>query len=487
MILFTWGNGCSQPTDRPPAVAGQFYPGEAEELKNQLKMLFARAVPPKGMKNVLAVIVPHAGYVFSGEVAASGFNQIDPDKNYENIFIIGSSHQVAFDGAAVYTKGNFKMPMGKVKVNTELGKELVKKHSFFTERVDAHQYEHSLEVEIPFLQYRMKRAFQIVPIVIGTHSPQVCAKIAAALKPFFHEKNLFVISTDLSHYPSYEDAKNVDKATLEAIASNSPETLLRTLEANERKRIPRLATSLCGWTSVLSLLYLTAGDPSFTYTIVDYKNSGDSIYGDRVRVVGYGAITVSRKENPNRFSLSEKDKRDLLAIARKAIHEFVERNKVPHVDANNLSENLKTPCGAFVTLHKKGRLRGCIGRFEPSEPLYRVVEQMAIAAATEDFRFPPVKPSEINDIEIEISVLTPLRKIKSIDEIELGKHGIYIKKGARAGTFLPQVATETGWSKEEFLGHCAQDKAGLGWNGWKEADIYVYEALVFGEKDFASR
>ncbi|MCX7981397.1 MAG: AmmeMemoRadiSam system protein B [Syntrophales bacterium] len=487
MILFSWGSGCSQPLDRQPAVAGQFYPADPGELKNQLKSLFARAVPPKGEKNVLAVIVPHAGYVFSGEVAASGFNQIDPDKSYENIFLIGSSHQVAFDGAAVYTRGDFKMPLGKVRVNTELGKELVKKHSIFTDRVDAHQYEHSLEVELPFLQYRLKKDLQIVPIVIGTHSPQKCAQIAEALKPYFNEKNLFIVSTDLSHYPSYEDAKVVDQLTLRAITTNEPETLLRTLEENERKKIPRLATSLCGWTSVLTLMYITSGDPSITYTLVDYKNSGDSIYGDRIRVVGYGAVVVSRRENPKRFSLSDKEKKDLLSLARKTIKEYVERRKLPAIEPAILSENLKTPCGAFVTLHRGGALRGCIGRFEPNEPLYQVVQQMAVAAATEDFRFPPVQPSEVDSLDIEISVLTPLKKIKSIDEIELGRHGIYIKKGARAGTFLPQVATETGWSKEEFLGHCARDKAGLGWNGWKEADIYVYEALVFSEKDFRPR
>jgi len=132
-------------------------------------------------------------------------------------------------------------------------------------------------------------------------------------------------------------------------------------------------------------------------------------------------------------------------------------------------------------------LRGCIGRFEPDEPLYRVVQEMAIAAATEDYRFPPVTPQELGELDIEISVLTPLRKISSIDEIQLGRHGIYIKKGGRAGTFLPQVATETGWSKEEFLGYCARDKAGLGWNGWKDADIYVYEALVFSEQEFSKK
>jgi AmmeMemoRadiSam system protein A len=155
------------------------------------------------------------------------------------------------------------------------------------------------------------------------------------------------------------------------------------------------------------------------------------------------------------------------------------------IDATPLSIGAKTNCGAFVTLLKNGELRGCIGRFDSSEPLYRVVQHMAIAAATEDNRFPQVSRDEIGSLEIEISALTPMRKISSADEIELGRHGIYIKKGNRSGTFLPQVAIETGWTKDDFLGHCARDKAGLGWDGWKDAEIYVYEANVFSEKEMS--
>ncbi len=164
------------------------------------------------------------------------------------------------------------------------------------------------------------------------------------------------------------------------------------------------------------------------------------------------------------------------------VEHYVKNNTKPEIDEKKLSSILKTNCGAFVTLKKNGNLRGCIGRFDASEPLYKVVQDMAIASSTQDSRFLPVESNEIPELEIEISVLTPMRQINSINEIELGKHGIYIKKGYRSGTFLPQVAEETGWTKEEFLGHCAQDKAGIGWDGWKDAELFVYEALVFGEK-----
>jgi AmmeMemoRadiSam system protein A len=184
------------------------------------------------------------------------------------------------------------------------------------------------------------------------------------------------------------------------------------------------------------------------------------------------------------FSVSAAEKELLLGIARSTIESYIQNRSIPDVDPKTLTPTLKTGCGAFVTLKKQGELRGCIGRFDSEEPLYRIVQMMAAAAATQDYRFAPVKLPEMQSIDIEISVLTPMQRIYSLTDLILGKHGIYIKKKMNSGTFLPQVATETGWSKEEFVGHCAQDKMGIGYNGWKDADteLYTYEALVFGEK-----
>ncbi len=476
--------------DRQPAVAGQFYPGNAAELRSTLKDLFAKAVQPKGIEQVQAVIVPHAGYIFSGGVAASGFNQIDPGRHFDNIFVLGPSHHVGFEGASIYTDGNFISPLGVVQVNTKLGKQLIENNRVLVSRNDAHQLEHSVEVQLPFLQSRLGTDIRIVPIVVGASSASTCKKIADALRPYFNKNNLFVISTDFSHYPAYDDAKRADKATAEAILSRSPENLISAMEENAKHRIPNLATSLCGWPCVLTFLYMVEDVPKVSIEVVDYKNSGDATVGEKERVVGYYAmvVTVQRDQQKNEpFSLSDKDKWDLLVLARKTVEEKVQQQEISAPDPSGLSKTLRTNCGAFVTLKKKGDLRGCIGRFDATEPLYKVVQQMAIASSTEDYRFSPVDPREINQLEIEISVLTPMRRIKTIDEFELGKQGIYIKKGTRAGTFLPQVATETGWTKEEFFGHCAQDKAGIGWNGWKDAELYVYEALVFDEKELHLR
>lgn len=488
-----YGAGCAGQdkggglTDRPAAVAGQFYPAEPSHLRADLGQLFARA-RVRESSDVLAIISPHAGYVFSGQVAASSFNQIDTGRTYDNIFILASSHRFAFEGASIYTRGHYETPLGKVKVNLELANEIVANSPLFINRVDAHLYEHSLEVQLPFLQYKLGAGIRIVPIVLGTQSAETCKKLAGALKPYFNESNLFVISTDFSHYPEYDDAVLVDHLTADAIVSNSPETLLNTIKSNDQREIPGLATSLCGWTSVLTLLYMTEGE-GVTYRQVDYLNSGDSrIYGDKDRVVGYFSIVVEKNEpgrvssdKESRYTLTESEKMTLLRLARNTVVEYVGHRRIPDVDPATLTPALEAPAGAFVTLKKDGQLRGCIGRFDAALPLWEIVQRMAIAASTEDHRFNPVTSEEVDDLHIEISVLTPMQPISSIDEIELGKHGIYIKKGFSSGTFLPQVATETGWSKEEFLGHCARDKARIGWEGWKTAELFVYEAYVFEE------
>jgi MEMO1 family protein len=472
---------------REAAVAGQFYPGSPSELKKELQHLFSpdHVVQPEG--GVLAVIAPHAGYVFSGPVAAESFEQIDRDSRFDNVFLIGSSHRLAFDGASIYTLGNFQTPLGVVPVNLDLARELCRKSGVFSTRTDAQVNEHSLEVQLPFLQYWLHNPFRIIPIVLGTQNASTCQRIAEALRPYFNQSNLFVISTDFSHYPDYADAQNADHNTAQAILTNKPDQLLKAMQTNQKSGIPGLATSLCGWTSVLTLLYITEEMPGVAYKLIDSRNSGDAVAGDKSRVVGYCAMGVYLSGNipaqteKDSYQIPEEDRATLLKLARETILNYVSTGKIPVTATEKLSPILKAPAGAFVSLYKKKELRGCIGRFDPGQPLYKVVQDMAVASSTRDSRFNPVEIDELADITIEISVLTPLKKIKSPDEIILGKHGIYMKKGYNSGTFLPQVAKSNGWTKEEFLGHCSRDKAGMGWDGWKTAELYTYEAIVFGE------
>lgn len=469
--------------DRKPAVAGKFYPAKSNELQSQLTDLFSIAEARK-VSHVRAIISPHAGYVFSGKVAASAFNQIDTVTGYKKVFIIASSHHESFNGASIYCDGDFLMPYGKEKVDIELGKTLTEKYpDIFTSDNSSHRFEHSIEVQLPFLHYKLKSDYSIIPIIIGTSSSSVCKKIADALKTWFQPENLFVISSDFSHYPEYSDARKVDAVTKDAILTNNPDILLAALKENAANNIPNLLTSLCGWTSVLTLMYMTALDDSIEYNSIIYRNSGDArFYGEKDKVVGYWGITVSDKfDSENDFDLSESDKKKLLGIARGTIEELCRNKKRKDFDVSGLSSVLKTNCGAFVSLHENGRLRGCIGRLIGNLPLYKMVQEMAVSSAIHDYRFNPVEAKELDDIVIEISVLSPLKKIDDIAEIQLGKHGILVEKGHNSGVFLPQVAKETGWDKETFLGHCARDKAGLEWDGWKTADIYIFSAIVFSE------
>lgn len=469
-------SGFEKSKNRKPRFAGQFYPGTETALSKQLQEIFSSHKSAPENRTPRAVIVPHAGYVFSGRVAASAYNQIPSGASFKHVFVLASSHQFLFGGAAVFDSGNYETPLGEVNVDTKIARELLETSEVFRLHPEAHEYEHSLEVQLPFLQYKLGTDFELVPIIIGTNNPDDCKKIADVLAPWFTSENLFVISTDFSHYPDYEDAVENDLSTAEAICSNNPQKLLKTIEENKKKKINYLATSLCGWTSVLTLLYLTQ-NLGVEFRKISYMNSGDAeLFGDKERVVGYWAIAVCEKKE--QFTVSEEEKRELLGKARKAILHFLETGKRGSPEPPVTSGILKQQLGVFVSVYVNGELRGCIGNFAKEETLNDLVQRMAVSAAC-DYRFENLELEEAEDMELEISVLSPLKKIKSIDEIELGKHGIYIKKDFNSGTFLPQVAQKTGWSLEEFLGRCARDKAGIGWDGWKDADIYIYEALVF--------
>lgn len=489
IFLAMENNSQTRSFDRQPVAAGRFYPAGRETLVRDITRHFDECVKLTGSHKVRAVISPHAGYVFSGKIAASAFSSVDRTRPIKNIFLIGSSHIMAFEGASVYVSGDFVTPLGKAVVNREIGEQLRRENRLFNTSVSAHQQEHSLEVQIPFIQHWFGPDQKIVPIIIGTNNTGSIKRMAETLKPWFTDDNLFVISSDFSHYPSYNDANRIDRKTADAIISGIPDEFLKVLKSNEAGKTGGLSTSMCGWTSGLLLMYLTENNPQLEYLHIDYCNSGDTNFGSKDEVVGYHAIAVVEKmvskgssdDIRGEISFSDNDKSELFAIARNSIRSQFDNRKFTSPDESKLPELLKKPYGAFVTLKIDGRLRGCIGRFISADPLYEAVSASACSSAFEDYRFSPLTRKEFEKTEIEITVLGPLKKISSIKEIVLGKHGIYIKKDNRSGTMLPQVATENGWSVEEFLGYTARDKAGLGWDGWKNAEIYIYEGIVLEE------
>jgi AmmeMemoRadiSam system protein B/AmmeMemoRadiSam system protein A len=480
----------SRSSDRQPYAAGHFYSADKDTLTKDLTQLFESCVKSSSHPTVRAIICPHAGYVYSGKVAASAYSVIDRNTVYKNIFIIGSSHVMAFEGASVYYTGDYITPLGKLTVNKEIANSL-KKEKLFDFPVNAHLQEHSLEVQMPFIQYYFKNIPPVIPIIIATNNVNSIKKIAEILRPWFTPENLFIISSDFSHYPSYKTANEVDNSTANAIISGDPKKFMDILKKNSYVNDPGLATSMCGWTSGLMLLYLAEGTSDLEFKKIDYCNSGDSKYGNKDEVVGYNAIALTEKNSgtqaakslSDEVKFSSKEKEQLISIAHDNIRSLLYDKKRISLNKETLPEVFKKPYGAFVTLKINGSLRGCIGRFISSDPLYEVVLESSQSSAFEDPRFSLLTKEELPKTDIEITVLGPLRKINSIKEIVLGKHGIYIKKDFRSGTMLPQVATENNWSVEEFLGYTSRDKAGIGWDGWKDADIYIYEGIVIEEKE----
>ncbi len=463
--------------DREPVVAGTFYSANANALKQQLDGFFSEFSNPKH-DDVSAIIVPHAGYVYSGAVAASAYAQINRDKKFDNIFILGSSHHVSFKGASVYNQGNYRTPLGLCKVNVDIANALIEGTKEIVFKREAHQEEHTIEVQLPFMQHYFKEMPSIVPILVATHEKDICRNIANALQPYFNSRNLFVISSDFSHYPEWKAARIVDDLTGDAICKNDPDELVAVLNKNKKSEIPNLYTSLCGWSSVLVLLYMTTGK-IFTYRKIKYQNSGDVFNENKAKVVGYQSIVIERIEQ-EQVVLSDKDKKSLLELCK---NEIFTKLGVRYSDNTvfEVPESIENWNSAFVSVYVSGALRGCLGRFDSNLEMSTLLKELANSAAFSDHRFMPVQNEELKNINIEISLLTPMRKVDSVNEIELGKHGVYIKKGSNVGTFLPQVATKTNWTKEQFMGHLARDKARIGWNGWKDADIFVYEAIVFSD------
>ena len=477
---------------RPATQANRFYTGDAGELSQEVDSLLALHRGETEYRDVAALIVPHAGYYFSGNVAAAAYMAIPRDKQYKRIFLLGPSHHEWLDGASVNTEADYyATPLGQVKVDRETALALTAADSVFRYEPKAHDREHCLEVQLPFLQRKFGDCKSpqtdckspqtdsvppIVPIIISTNDFQKLKRIAEVLKPYLTEENLFIVSSDFSHYPKYEDARKVDARTGKAVESGDVEQFIAALEENARSGVPGLATSACGELAIATLLMMI--DSTYEVKHLMYQNSGDAEQSDHSRVVGYHAFAIVRKTSQE-FSLSDEEKRMLKEIALTSIKDSL--NGRPITEHPSLTNTLKQKCGAFVSLHKHGRLRGCIGHFGEDVPLHETVAEMARAAAFDDPRFMPVTADELSDIDIEISALTPMRHIQSLDEFELHRHGIYIRRGYRSGTYLPQVADEVNWTKEEFVSHCAQDKAGIGWDGWKDAEteLYVYEAIVF--------
>ncbi|MBU1936217.1 AmmeMemoRadiSam system protein B [bacterium] len=477
---------------RPPAVAGKFYSDDAEQLRQAVNFFLEDAAGTPE-EDPVAIIVPHAGYVFSGQIAADAFKQVE-GKAFSTVIVLGTNHtSPAFRGASVWQRGAFRTPLGDVPIDEELAQKIASADEDFAYRADVHAQEHSIEVELPFIQTVLPGA-QIVPIVIGTSDFEFCKDLGNTIAELTRDKSVLIVaSSDLSHYPDYDDATVTDKRVLAAISTMEPREVKNVISEEMSRGVPGLATCACGEGPILTAMFAAKKLNAERATVISYANSGDTPLGEMDRVVGYGAVVLARGPKESDVSglemaaleetevpLSEEEQQKLLALARESIDQYIRTGTAPLARPDDVKLYQKR--GAFVTLKDHGRLRGCIGHMSEDRPLCQVVGAMALQAAFNDRRFRPVTPDEWKNLSIEISALTPYKKINGVDEIVIGRDGVLLRKRGHSAVFLPQVAPEQGWNLNDLLEHlCA--KAGLGNDCWKDdAELFIFQAEVFSEE-----
>ena len=481
VVLLGWGDAEATGEIRKPAVAGQWYPTEPGELRGWVDRLLANAEPAGIEGDVFALISPHAGYRFSGQTAAHGYRQIQGG-TFDAVVVLGPSHRERLQGVSVYSGAGYETPLGVAPVDLDLAEAIVGQDADIRFSSSGHRGEHSIEAQIPFLQ-RALGDLKIVPIAMWRSDLDLCGRLAQAIVSASKGRRVLVVaSSDLYHAPDqdpsgewYDECVRTDAATLRAIEALDP--------AAFHEGLVEGAYQVCGAGPIVTAMFVAREMGADRAKVVGRTNSGDVTDRRLGYIVGYGSVVLYRgagaMEKTEFEPLNEEAQRDLLRMAREAISGYLVTGRPPEFEP--ILEIFTEKRGVFVTLTKDGRLRGCIGYHGNDVPLHKLVPSRAIAAAFEDPRFPPITEEEVDALHIKISVyLDRVHEIQSIDEFEVGKHGIIMMKGNRGATFLPEVPVEAGWTKEEELRQLCR-KAGLPSNGWKDATFYVYTTQVFEE------
>jgi len=464
---------------RPPAVAGQFYPGGKLEAKKQLEALLAKAgFPDANWPRI--IVVPHAAWAYSGQVAALAFGLLR-NSDVNKVILLGTAHQALTTKIVIDDHDFWRTSLGEVPVEKALSASLVDREIIVFDR-QVHRNDHVLEVELPFLQTVLD-SFSLVPILIGQVEESALSALAQklALALINNPRALLIVSSDLSHYPNQDTARRVDALTLASIASGVKEKFDQALLDLE-SRYPIVETFACGADAIRVGLLIANQIGLEKAKILGQADSG-LVSGQNDQVVGYGSLAFwLRKAVDSRLSVfGLEEKNILLSWARKVLTEYLFSGKL----LGDLAPGpaFKKKRAVFITLRKAGKLRGCLGGFENDKPVWRAIAETIIAAATRDPRFPPVSRGELGKITIEISILSSLKRVNSIKEIELGKHGVYLRQGDLTGTFLPQVASEDNWTRESFLGEICTQKMGLDQNCYLRpgTEIFVYRVVSFKE------
>lgn len=457
---------------RTPKVAGKFYPDDQVELHDLVNEFIERQPEPETAARPRILIVPHAGYEYSGIIAGAGYRQLQ-GHHYDGVVVVGFTHRVQFDGASVDTRTAYETPLGVLPVDLE-GVAVLLSQPGITHREDVHTLpEHSLEVQLPFIKMVLERP-RIVPVLLGNGRLEDADRLADALARLARLGDyLFIFSTDLSHYHSYSEAEELDEATVNAILFETPQAAHRLFE--------RAELEACGRGPIVTALLLAARLGYPERSLLSYANSGDTA-GNPSSVVGYAAIGMfDRPAGRNSSALSPEAGQALVTAARQALERTLAKREPAAAIRLERYAELSRAGGLFVTLRKAGRLRGCIGRIRNGDSLAASVRPVALDAALHDGRFEPVRADELNDLQVEVSVLTSPRKLADPQEIVAGRDGVILEHQGHSGVFLPQVWDETGWTRIEFLQELASQKAGLPPDAWQQATLYVFQDQVFEE------
>ncbi len=436
---------------RAAAVAGLYYPADASELRRELQAHLAAAEPQAGGPVPKAIIAPHAGYRYSGAVAAVAYSALRNSRDViRRVVMLGPAHRVAVHGLAAPAAAQFITPLGAVELDdAAIEKALTLPQ--VSRSAAAHVEEHSLEVQLPFLQ-KLLRRFSLVPFAVGVATPEQVAEVLDML--WGGPETLLVISSDLSHFRDYDSAQHMDETTAQSILR------LRPLQRAQA----------CGHAPINGLLRL-AQQRGLRAQRLQLRNSGDIVGGDKTRVVGYAAFHFSLPSN-GAHGYSRDERETLLRLAAGSIQHGLTHGEALSVSAEDFDPALRAQRATFVTLKIEGRLRGCMGKLEATCPLAEDAARSAFAAAFRDPRFPPVTEADAEQLQIHVSVLSPLEPLEFKSEKELlaqmrsGVDGLFLQEGNRRGTLLPSVWGSLSGA-DEFLRHLKR-KAGLAEDYWSD-------------------
>ena len=462
---------------RPMAVAGTFYPADKKELAAFVDETLKNG--RKHISGITAVVVPHAGYVFSGRLAGEAFSAIN--QSYDLVVVMSTGHTHGVKGAGLLAADDYETPLGRIETDRELAASLMIKEPLFENFPEAHQREHGIEVELPFLQRKLKKPFKLLAMTLNYAGDAEVKRMAKALAAELKERKvLIVISTDLSHYTDTVNAKYTDEAFAESVKTMNSDFIRLTSRILMAKKIPGLQTVACGETALLLGLETSAllGAKSFKLGKVSDSHRQHPAAKSPGRVVGYMNGWFLRSGQPPQNKLNGKEKKFLLSEARRTLQDYFENKDNPAAIKN---PKLNLPGAVFVTLTKNGNLRGCIGTVQPHMGIYDAVRYGAVSAAFRDRRFQPLRIEELDKIKIELSVLSRMNP-DSWENIIPQKHGVLIKRGMNSGLFLPQVWKQIP-DRDSFMGELCQQKAGLPRDCWKQqgTEIYTFTTDSFEE------